>query len=200
MALGKMEMNVIIGGKNVARTIEAEEDHPQAFDDIPLGAAKAVTDWVKTDAIMAACNLPGEHGWSSGKFDVFWTDGLRYDVDGVVTENALALDGGEGDDFPASEAEDVVVCPPQQIDTPIDGDEVEMFLADCDKRAHLYFEDADGDPIANIELQAGKPFPWVKAWKRTNPFTGDPITVCFASCGETEAGVLTILSLEDSTP
>lgn len=196
----KIELSAAIGGVLKSAIYQIEADHPNPYEDIPLAAGAAAADWVKSDEDTAACNLSAGHGFSSGKFDVYWTGGCRYDVDGTVTENALALDGGEGADFPESEAEDVVVCPHQQINTSIDGDQVKAFFALADRRCHLHFEDAEGNAIDDLELQNGLPYLWVAAWKRDNYMTGAPITVCYVSCGETEAGELTILSAEDATP
>jgi hypothetical protein len=64
--------------------------------DITLPAAKAVTAWVKTDANTAAGNLPAGHGFTDGKFDVYWTGGKRYGMDATIVTNALTLDGGAG--------------------------------------------------------------------------------------------------------
>ncbi len=71
--------------------------------------ATAVTDWVETNANTAACNLPSGHGFSSGKFEILWNGGKRYSVDGTIMGDALALHGGNGDDFPASGNTTVVV-------------------------------------------------------------------------------------------
>jgi hypothetical protein len=204
MATGTLAIVASVGGVTVQKTITETGDHPQAYGDgqtqIPLAAGKAATDWVKTDANTAACNLTAGHGYVSGKADVYWTGGMRYDVDMVVTVNALALDGGVGDDFPANGNLTVVVCTPQQINTAIDGDNVQLLCINSTKRGSVYFEDADGHSIKQIELMADNPYTYAQSSGEASPLTGDPITVCFASNGTTTAGVLTILSLEDSTP
>ena len=204
MATGTLAIVGSVGGVTVQNTITETGDHPNVYGDantqIPLTAGKAATDWVKTDADTAACNLAEGHGYSTGKMDVFWTGGCRYDVDVTVTVNALALDGGVGDDFPASATTTVVVTTPQQINTAIDGDNVQMLVINSTVTASVYFEDADGDSIAQFDLVANTPYTWTQSSGAANPLTGDPITVCYASNGTTTAGVLTILSLEDSTP
>jgi len=195
-----------IGGVSINKTISETGDHFNVYGDgdagenIALTAGQAASSWVKTDADTAACNLTEGHGYSTGKMDVYWTGGMRYDVDVTVTVNALALDGGTGDDFPASASSDVIVCTHQQINTAIDGDECQLLIMNSSKRGHVHFEDADGDTIADIELQSDQPYSWNQSNGVTNPITGDPITVCYASNGEATTGYLTILSLEDSTP
>src|SRR5688572_9155702 len=97
--------------------------------EITLPAAKPVTNWVKTDANTAACDLPVGHGYSNGTFDVYWTSGgggRRVDVPGTIATNALSLDGGSGTDFPASADTTVVVCRQVPINVAIDGDALKL--------------------------------------------------------------------------
>jgi hypothetical protein len=202
MATGTLSIVASVGGRTLQKTISEEFDHPNTYEEIPLAGGQAVTSWVKTDADTAECVLSDDHGYSSGKFDVFWTGGMRYDVDGTVTVNALALDSGSGDDFPASASEDVVVCPHQQINTAIDGDEIQLLVINSTTRAHLHFEDSGGSTVKDLELSSDSPFTWSTSSSDNDnsPLTGNPITVCYASCGATTAGVLDILSGEDATP
>ncbi len=200
MPTGTINIVTSIGGKTVQKQITETFDHPNVYADIPLAAGKEVTDWVKTDANTAACNLPADHGYTDGKFDVYWEGGMRYDVDGTIVTNALSLDGGSGTDFPASATEDIVVCKHQQINTAIDGDNILLWTVNATKRAHVHFEDADGDTIRDQELLADQPWTYAASSGDASPLTGDPVTVCYASNGETTAGLIDILSGEDSTP
>lgn len=200
MSQGSIAVVATLGTRSLSKTITETFDHPNTYEEIPLAAGKAASDWVKTDANTAACNLTAGHGYTSGKADVYWTAGMRYDVDMAVSTNALALDGGTGDDFPESAATDVVVCKVQQINTAIDGDNVKLFVVNSTQRASAYFEDAAGDSIQQIDLVADNPYVWNSTSGQTNPLTGDPIAVCYASNGTTTAAVLDILVGEDSTP
>lgn len=204
MATGTLTIVANVGGVTIQKVITETGDHPNVYGDsnteIPLAAGKAASDWVKTDADTAACNLAPGHGYSTGKMDVFWDVGMRYDVDVTVTGDALALDGGVGDDFPATAEDTVFVCTVQQINTAIDGDEVQLLTINSTQRGSVYFEDVDGDSIKQIELLADNPYAYAQSSGEASPLTGDPITVCFASNATATAGVLTILSLEDSTP
>ncbi len=200
MPTGTLNIVTSIGGKTVQKQITETFDHPNVYADIPLAAGKEVTDWVKTDANTAACNLPADHGYTDGKFDVYWEGGMRYDVDGTIVTNALSLDGGSGTDFPASATEDIVVCKHQQINTAIDGDNIKLWTVNATKRAHVHFEDTDGDTIRDQELIGDQPWTYAASSGDASPLTGDPVTVCYASNGETTAGLIDILSGEDSTP
>lgn len=200
MSQGSVAVVAQLGTRTLQKTITETFDHPNTYEEIPLAAGKAASDWVKTDANTAACNLASGHGYTSGKADVYWTAGMRYDVDMTVSDNALTLDGGVGDDFPESASTDVIVCKVQQINTAIDGDSAKLFVINSTQRGSVYFEDAVGDSILQIDLVADNPYIWNSTSGQTNPLTGDPITVCYASNGTTTAAVLDILSGEDATP
>lgn len=199
MATGTIAIVASIGGVTINKVITKTFDHPNPYVDIPLSAGKVVTAWVKTDANTAACNLPADHGYSNGKMDVFWAGGMRYDVDGVITVNALALDGGTGDDFPANATVGVIVSIPKQVNVACDGDAVVAFVANSTQRSSIYFKAGAGS-VAQFELQADEPTLWHDTNGLANPLTGTPITVCWASCGSATAGVLNIVTGEDSTP
>jgi hypothetical protein len=199
-----------VGGVSIQKSVVRTGDHPNPYE-VTLPVAKALTSWVKTDANTAAGNLAGGHGYSTGKFDVYWTSGSggrRYNVDGTVTVNALALDGGTGDDFPASADTTVVVTPQTTINTAIDGDNIQIIgiaaeLADqnATSKLHITFRDVGAAAIADVDLVANYPVVYDIAAGVTNPFTGNPITVAYASNGNTTyTATLKICSLEDSTP
>jgi len=214
---GQHSESFSLGGQSFSN---AGEDNSVAYDHdnnyiIPLPKGKTVTAWVKTDADTAACNLPASHGYTTGVFDVYWVDtGVnkrRYGVDGTVTVNALALDGGAGDDFPASATADVVVTRQVTIALSLDGDAIEIigvFLkcdADTDAVGHLQCQDAADDVITNLDLAAGGVSKMANVYNvyggDTNPFTGDPITQGFASNGSAdEDAELYILAGMDATP
>lgn len=210
---GQHSESFSLGGQSFSN---AGQDNSVAYDHdnnyiITLPKGKLVTAWVKTDANTAACNLPASHGYSTGKFDVFWTGGRRYGVDGTVTVNALALDGGAGTDFPASASADVVVTQQVVIALSLDGDNIEIigvFLkCDSDDTAvgHLQCQDASNDVITNLDLAAGGVSKMANVYNiyggDTNPFTGDPITQGFASNGSsTYDAELYILAGMDATP
>jgi hypothetical protein len=204
MPTGTLAIVGSIGGVTIQKTISETGDHANVYGDanseIVLAAGKEVTDWVKTDADTAACSLASGHAYTDGKFDVYWDGGMRYDVDGTIVTNALSLDGGSGDDYPASATEDIVVCKHQQITTAIDGDEVQLLVVNATTHAHCHFEDADGDTIKDLELTANTPYTYHQSSGDASPLTGDPITVCYVTNGTTTDGVITSLSLEDSTP
>jgi hypothetical protein len=143
--------------------------------DTTVPAAKAVTDWVKTDANTAGCNLPAGHGWTDGSFDVFWDGGYRYGVPGTIATNALTLDGGAGDDFPATGDETVVVCPQTPLDLTFDGDNLVLIGAISTRAGLLLFRDSGGVLIGQpVELIANVPWGWATG-RGTNPVSGNAV-------------------------
>lgn len=208
MAQGSYGLSVSIGGVSVQKSIVRTADHPNPYE-LMLPAAKGpLTSWVKTDANTASGNLPSGHGYSNGQFDVYWTGGKRLDVAGTISADALSLDGGAGDDFPASANATVVAYPQVTINTAIDGDAIKLAALSLEyvdaaaaSRGNLLFEDASDDDIASIAVVGNSPLVYDIEGGQANPFTGDPITACRASHENlTLAATLKIVSLEDSTP
>lgn len=206
-----------IGGKTIYKTITKSSDHPNPYIDYTLPAGKTVTSWVKTDADTAACVLPGSHGLSSGKFDCYWTESgvakQRHGVDGTVTVNALALDGGTGDDFPASATADVVVNSQYAITVQSDGDKAVALcicadfssaatITEASKYLHYCGLDLQDDGDATVKffhLPPDEPVIWWTYCTYTNPLTGAVIESAKASNGSaTLAAVLSILILESA--
>jgi len=195
---------------SIAQSVIVTAD--QAIDvEVTLAAAKSVSSWVKTDANTAACNLASGHGQTDGKFDVYWSGGRRYGVDGTISTNALSLDGGSGDDFPASATTGVVVCKQTKINAAIDGDNVSLIAFCIDVAGstgygtRLTFYDAinaGGSAVGSgLDLDPNTPLVYHIAAGVTNPLTGSPILSLTASNGDaTYSAVLKIKGVQDVTP
>ena len=197
-------LSIAGAGSAIQKAVPRTGDSPITLE-TELEAGKTVTAWVKTDADTADCNLPSGHGYATGVFDVFWTGGRRYGVTGTVTSDALALDGGTGDDFPASATTGVVCCRQVQVNIAIDGDNtgflaIAMETTDngSTDRAHITFKDSGSAAIANIDLAANVPQVWDIEGGSANPFTGNPIVTAHVGCED--ACTLKILGIQDATP
>src|SRR5262245_36881388 len=198
------------GGVSIQKTAVRSGDHSNTFE-VVLPAAKACTNFVKTDNDTASCDLPGGHGYTNGNFDVYWQSGgvdfVRYGVPGTISKNALSLDGGAGDNFPAS-GTTVKVCKQVQINTAIDGDALEIIglsLEYADSGAlsagHIDMRDGGAATIEEIDLKANVPIVYDIDGGAANVFTGNPITVSYASHNDTvNPATLKIVALEDATP
>lgn len=207
MAQGSYGLSVNIGGVAIQKSIVRTGDHPNPYE-VTLDAAKAVTGWTQTNASVANCTLPNSHGYTNGTFDVYWNTSARFDCAGSITNNVISFANGSGDNFPATNTTGVSVCKQTQINTAIDGDAIaiaalslEYTDATVDSQGRLLFEDGAGDDIASIELTGNSPLVYDVEGGQTNPFAGDPITVCRASHQNTDsAATLKIVSLEDASP
>ena len=209
MPTATFTQNLKIGSVTINKTISRTADH-ESNHEVALPAAQAVTAWVKTDANTAACNLAGGHGQTNGKFDVYWTGGKRTGVDGLITVNALALDGGSGTDFPASATAGVTVCKQVAI-TPasIDGDALSIIgiclayaVVDAAGVGYLDLLDVGNGSVGTpLSLVANAPLVCDVTGGNANTFTGNPITHATASHSDAvNAATLQIASLGDSTP
>ncbi len=201
--------STVSGGSVSATTLIARTPDSVTGSEPAIPAGKDITSWVKTDSDTAAGNLPAGHGYTSGKFDVFWVESgvnkRRYGVDGTVTVNALALDGGTGDNFPASATTGIVATKQIQVNVAIDGDLASVVyfnnrLANSagGGRGSVTLFDVSNAQIAHVDLPAA---PYDIEGGASNPFTGNPITYAKVSNGSSAAdGVLQIIVGQDSTP
>lgn len=206
MPTAQFGINFTAGGVSTQKTVERTAD--SAFGvEATLGVSSALSSWVKTDADTAAGNLAGGHGLTDGVYDFYWTGGRRYGVDVTISTNAVAADGGTGVDFPASANTTVVMRKQQQVNVSIDGDAIGAMCivlestAGATTRGHVTFKDSAGDTIANLDLVANVPQCFDVEGGQTNPFTGDPITVGYATQESSSATcTLKIMGVADSTP
>jgi hypothetical protein len=200
------------GGVSISKTVNRSGSGVIALQEDDVAAGKTVTAWVKTDANTAACNLPGGHGYTDGNFDVFWVvasvNYARYGVPGTISTNALSLDGGAGDDFPASATVGVVVCKQTSCGLLVDGDNTKAIAVCAEStsesstsQASIMFVDAAGDTIAQMDLVANVPQIWDITGGSANPFTGDVITsVKLGNGSASEALTFKVCGVQDASP
>jgi hypothetical protein len=200
MAQGSITIGVSVGGVTVNQTISLSADNAQVYEiALPAGHAGALSG--RTDNNTAVATLATGHGiQTDAVVDVFWAGGIRYGMTATVSGNDVMIDGGTGDDLPAT-ATAVVVTPQVTFNAPIDGDEVEIVTVSSTQRAHVDFRDASAATIKALPLNANQQWPWWSGSGGTNPLTGNAITTGKASNGSpTDAAVLTVLVLQDATP
>ena len=214
--VGSFSKSFSLGGFSFSNGQTAASTYDSVvMNEIPLPVGNVVTDWVKTDADTAACNLAGGHGKTSGTYDVYWTiagvNYARYGVTNTITTNACALDGGAGDDFPASATSGVVITKQVVTTCPIDGDAVVLFgvflrSTDTAAVASADFQDASSNSIEQFDLTevdttaTGMNHAYQQTAARAL-LTGALITKVAASNGSaTAAATLFVLAGIDSTP
>ena len=186
-----------VGGQaSISKTADGGE--PRS---VSLAAATqcVANTFVMTDANTAACDLSGGHGLVTDVYDVYWTDGVRYGVTGTVTSNSVALEGGEGDDFPATNTS-VTLAAQQEITIPITGNGASVILAHPTVRSHVDFQGSDNTSHWQHDIAANEPLFWCSESGIDNPILGDTVSKVMASTGSTSGGTIKILVLADSTP
>lgn len=207
MATIGYNLQIVGAGISISSNINRTADGLIAVEPT-VNTAKALSSWAKSDANTAAGNLAGGHGWSSGKCDVYWTGGRRYDVDAVITIDAVALDNGSGDDYPANGNTTVTMAMHQQVNQVIDGDLLELLAivfesatASSTARGHVHAEDVDGDVIADLDFDANEARVWDIDAGQTNTFTGDIIRTLYVTMDSaTETVKCKIVGCQDVTP
>lgn len=187
------------GQIDISRTKDAV-----AAREISLPAGHTVTDWVKTDGDTAACNLPADHGQTDGVFDAFWeVDGVsycHYGATATITTNAVALDGGSGDDFPASATTGVVLTKQVAVALDVVGNNLSMLIAHCDQMAHVDLQETAGTShLAFLIAAANEGYLYSQYTGVANPIAGDTVNFAMASNGSTTAATLKLGALLDST-
>lgn len=194
-------------GVSIQRSAVLTADSALGLDPtIPV--AHAVGTWVKVDTNGATCVLASNHGQTNGTYDVYWgTDEQRIGVPGVVATDALTLNGGAGDEFPANAANDVVVCKQVAINAAIDGDELTLLAMSLEYatvtdegRGHVQFLDSGSEIVEAVNAVAGEPQVWSGDVAQTQ-FTGNAVASVTASHNNIASNAtLKLVVLQDSTP
>jgi len=208
MPLATFASTLSLGGVTITAPTSRSGDHPNVYAGITLPAGKPGTLTGRTDGDTGVATLGAGHSLvTSDVVDVYWAGGRRYGMTATVSGNDVTLDGGSGDNLPSTSTA-VVVTKPVVINTEIDGDAIQIIgiLASTsdttlNSKLQLTFQDSGGAVVAHVDLAANQQLVYDIAGGQANPFSGNPITVCYASNGDSaNAATLNILSLEDSTP
>ncbi len=207
-----LQTTVSAGGVSInaraQRTAEGQIGESIGTDRLP--AAKTATAWTQTDADTGVATLSSGHGLTTGQeVDVYWSGGVRYGCSISVSGDDVTIDGGAGDDFPAS-GTDVIVAPLVYVDTDFDGDD----LGDADTlkgliaifgkyRCHWHFKTSEASGVSGSlmarELQAGEAWSWVSGQGQDNPLTGVPVDrICVSNGDGTYANELKLVVLRDN--
>lgn len=154
----------------------------------------------RTDDNTGVLTMTAGHGLVTGKIDVFWTGGRRYNMDAVVTVDSIAIDGGSGDVLPADET---AITADQQIvvNAGFDPDDVSVLLVTATKRASVVFADVSSNVLLALDLEAGECCLWWEESGITRPFTGAAVAKIWMANGDSaEVNAITVSVLYDATP
>ena len=119
-------VNLSIGGVNIARGVPRTGDHPNPYE-VTLPAGKAGTLSTRTDNDTGVATVASGHGiTTSDKVDVYWSGGMRYGMSvTATTSTTISVDAGAGDNFPVA-ATAIVVTKQVSVNTAIDGDNIQV--------------------------------------------------------------------------
>lgn len=197
------------GGISLSKKTEVDASHPNVFvETLPVGKAGTLT--ARTDANTGSATLGSGHGITDGMIvDIRWAAGVRYGMTvGTVASLVVPVDGGAGDDLPATSTA-LVLTEQVSINTPIDGDNAKLaaLVAHYDDvastaKAHVNLVDSGAASIYARTLKANRPRNYdLEDGEDDNPFTGNAITACKASNGSaTEECDLYLMFHEDASP
>lgn len=173
-----------------------------ANSNVSVAAATAGTLTTRTDANTGVITLSGGHGLTNGTGDVFWNDmttgirGSRRGMTWTIVTNALTIDGGSGDDLPATSTIMTVMKPVSETIN-VDGDnakwsEVYASLTATMGYAYIAFLSSVPADLAVYRLLGVGGTQTSDGWLGasigiSNPFAGETVQTVTYSHGETSA-------------
>lgn len=179
------------GGVSVQSTItrEAEGSNTPYSDTIAAGSSGTLS--TRTDDNTGVVAAAAGHGIvTSDTVDVYWATGVRYGMDATVSGDNITVDLGAGDVLPAQSTA-VVITKQIEVNADFDGDDMVLFYAYANVRAHLDFQDSGGASLFALELDDENPlYWWASDTEIALPITGNAVAAIFISNGTTSAGTL----------
>jgi len=171
--------------------------------EITLPAAKPGALTTRTDNNTGVLTMDAGHGLATGRIDVYWdvagVRGCRRQMDGVVTVDSIAIDGGYGDNLPPDESPITAVAPVSEV-VALDADALKIFAASVNKDSHCSISFgtqgtayAEGGAIELNDGLFGQGRFWVDGAFGTNPLAdANNFDRIYASQGGTSAALLNI--------
>lgn len=124
--------------------------------------------------------------------DLYWSGGCRRGVAvGTVTEKAIAVSGGSGDNLPVQTTA-ITIVEPMFLDIIVDGDNVDTIMLYTAKLGQFVFVSSGDTEEYAVELPAAGSWEWNEADGFTNPIAGDDIIGVYVSHGDTAAATMRV--------
>jgi hypothetical protein len=199
MATGSLTKTLSIGGVEfkTARAVTSTGKYERGGSQ---PAAKPGTLTARTDNDTGTATMTAGHGLTTGRMDVFWThtDGTkkkRYGMTGTVTVNAIALDGGAGDNLPTTTTA-LVVTKPTLYDFAVEFANLKALGVGCENPAlAVFLDDADAVVAAVLTGGTGGDFSWDDGDSADNPFDADVAGVYLSQAGTDAAKTVNAFAL-----
>lgn len=199
MSQATISVGAYVLGTQVSVAFSRTDDGAGQWSQSPAAAAPGDLT-TRTDDNTGVVTLDAGHSIVTGKVDVFWDGGRRYNVDATVVVNACSIDGGAGDVLPADETP-VSVCQQVIVNAAFDPDDVSVLLVTATKRASIVLVDSGGAALLALDLEAGECCLWWEDSGLTRPFTGNAVAAIWITNGDDdEANTITVSVLYDATP
>jgi len=199
---------VVGGGVTIQKSYQRTDEHAAGWilDSIPVAKTGVTNTFDNTGGNNATVDLPANHGYTNGTFDVYWSGGKRYSIPGTVDNNTLTLAGGAGDSFPADNTA-VIVARQTTRNVIIDGNAVtgialsmEFVPPTATAKASADFQDSDNNSVGQIDLEANTPRDYDVEGGDTSPLNGTSATVKVSHADVTNTGTLKIILLSNAVP
>lgn len=157
--------------------------------DPTLAAAKTGTLTTRTDNDTGTLTMADGHGITTGaKLDVYWDGGARYNMTvGTVATNSVPIDGGSGDNLPASSTA-ITAMVPTSLALAFNGEDATTLAMQCKKARCVVSVFEDTTLSKAFVLDSGQLVVWTSSDPLTNPLDGlDAITTIHFSHEDSDA-------------
>jgi len=169
-------LRTLVGGLSF-NSVVTKEDELEVVFTRALPSGKAGTLSTRTDADTGILTVLTGHGiTASDTVSVFWSGGYRYGVDvTATTATTISIDIGSGADLPAVTTA-IVVGKEETHTLAITGNQLSLFVIDCDLRSSVNFRDVSNVSLLAYDLLANEGRMWTAGAGVTNPLAGDVAT------------------------
>lgn len=181
-------VDVAVLGKTYKQRTQVDANN-SAGSSPTLAAAKTGTLSARTDNDTGTLTMTAGHGIQTGdKLDVYWTDGVRYNMAATVTVNSVAVDGGAGDNLPSATTPITAMVPNDEVAAAA-GDDVVAIAANSPVKGVVCLLDGSDAVLFAMPFRdaAGGTFDWITGDLATNPLAGDTVAKIRTSHGDSSA-------------
>ena len=145
-----------------------------------LAAAVAAVLTARDGDTSGTITFPDQdHGFTTGDVvTLSWLESgvrkSRTDVATVVSEDEMAISGGDGDDLPTQD-DPITVAIQSDLGGMFDGDDLVAIAATASRDATVVFYDDADAVLLKQELYAGNAWSWQSGQGTTTPITGNAV-------------------------
>lgn len=183
---GKLSLTLSLPGVSISATVSRPAAGGVPPQEVSLAAAEDGSLTTRTSDTAGTLTMDDAgHGITDGdSIVIFWAAGVAYKATvGTVSGTSVPFTGADGDVLPAQDT-DVTVDVIEELDVDFDGDNLELFAANMDRRGFIIFEDSGDAELDAEELIANEPYLYVDGMTASNPLTGNPVDQVLIANGD----------------